>query len=183
MNAIGAVSIDLLRPIALDRYGENRSTGAFILIDAETNSTVAAGMITAASEAARSVSGPVTAEERAARWGHRGGVLELSGPVELIDRIERSLFARGAIAARIEADVEPFAVHRDMIDLLTHSKVLSGMIALVVNLTGGETLTARVEDQEIALDANDSIQAIAAIHDLLGRSGILLSTGNADWVI
>ena len=38
----------LLRPIALDLYGENRATGAFILIDPETNSTVAAGMITAA---------------------------------------------------------------------------------------------------------------------------------------
>ena len=48
MNGIGVVNIDLLRPIALDLYGENRSTGAFILIDAETNSTVAAGMITAA---------------------------------------------------------------------------------------------------------------------------------------
>ena len=43
MNGIGVVNIDLLRPIALDLYGENRSTGAFILIDAETNSTVAAG--------------------------------------------------------------------------------------------------------------------------------------------
>ena len=49
MNGIGVVTLDLLRPIAMDLYGENRSTGAFILIDSETNSTVAAGMITAAS--------------------------------------------------------------------------------------------------------------------------------------
>jgi len=183
MNGIGVVNIELLRPIALDLYGENRSTGAFILIDAESNSTVAAGMITAASGSAASTSGPVTAEERAARWGHRGGVLELTGPVELIDRIERSLFARGAITARIELDTEPFSVHAGMVDLLIRSKVLSGVIALVVNLTGGEALTARAEGEQITLDASNAVEAIAAVHELLARSGILVSTGNADWVI
>ena len=183
MNGIGVVSIDLLRPIALDLYGENRSTGAFILIDAETNSTAAAGMITAASGQAVSASGPVTAEEKAARWGHRGGALELTGPVELIDRVERSLFARGAITARIEADAEPFSIHAGMVDLLVRSNVLSGMIALVVNLTGGETLIARIEGEEIRLDANNAVEAITAVHELLGRSGILLSAGNTDWVI
>jgi sulfate adenylyltransferase large subunit len=183
MNGIGVVNIDLLRPIALDLYGENRSTGAFILIDADTNSTVAAGMITAASGAVATTSGPVTAEERAARWGHRGGVLSLAGPVELIDRIERSLFARGAITARIEVDAEPFSIHSGMVDLLIRSKVLSGMIALVVNLTGGETLTARAEGEEATLDANSTVEAVAAVHELLARCGILLSTGNADWVI
>ena len=182
MNGIGVVNIDLLRPIALDLYGENRSTGAFILIDAETNSTVAAGMITAVSDRRLQRSGPVTAEERAARWGHRGGVLELTGPVELIDRIERSLFVRGAIAARIEADAEPFAIHAGMVDLLVRSKVLSGMIALVVNLTGGETLTARVEGEQITLDANDASAAIATVNELLVRSEILLP-GNVDWEI
>jgi len=183
MNAIGVVSIDLLRPIALDLYGENRSTGAFILIDAETNGTVAAGMITGATGAVASTSGPVTAEERAARWGHHGGVLELTGPVELIDRIERSLFVRGAITARIDADAAPFAIHPGMVESLVASKALSGLIALVINLSGGETLTARVECEEIVLDANDSTKAIAAVHELLGRSGILVSNGNVDWVI
>jgi hypothetical protein len=70
-----------------------------------------------------------------------------------------------------------------MIDLLIGSKVLSGMIALVVNLTGGETLTARAEGEQIAFNANDTPGAVAAVHELLVRSGILLSTGNPDWVI
>jgi len=183
MNAIGVVNIDLLRPIALDLYSKNRSTGAFILIDAETNSTVAAGMITAVSGEVASTSGPVTSEERAARWGHHGGVLELTGPVELIDRVERSLFARGAITARIDADAAPFAIHPGMVEVLVSSGALAGMIALVVNLTGGETLTARAEGEQITLDANDSTQAIAAVHELLGRSGILVATESADWVI
>ena len=53
MNDIGAVTFNLLRPIAVDLYGENRNTGALILIDAETNRTVAAGMVTAASDSIR----------------------------------------------------------------------------------------------------------------------------------
>lgn len=183
MNGIGVVNIDLLRPIALDLYGENRSTGAFILIDPESNSTVAAGMIRAVSGASASVSGPVTAEERAARWGHHGGLLELTGPAELIDSIERSLFMRGAITARIEADAEPFSTHPETVDLLVKSKVMSGMIVLIVNLTGNETLAARAEDQEIELDAHEAAPAIAAVHGLLVRSGILVSSDNADWEI
>jgi sulfate adenylyltransferase large subunit len=182
MNGIGVVNIDLLRPIALDLYSENRSTGAFILIDAETNSTVAAGMITAASSPAASTSGPVTAEERAARWGHRGGVLELTGPVELIDRIERSLFVRGAITARIEVDTE-FGISGSTIEHLIRSKVLTGMIALIVNLAAGETLTVQADGEQITLNASDPVAAIAAVNELLARSGILLSSGNADWEI
>jgi sulfate adenylyltransferase subunit 1 len=183
MNGIGVVNIDLLRPLAFDLYGENRSTGAFILIDPESNSTVAAGMITAVSGPAASTSGPVTTEERAARWGHRDGVLELTGPVELIDRIERSLFARGAITARIEADTEPFSIHAGMVDLLIRSKILSGMIALVVNLTGADSFTARAEGEQVALDANDVTGAIAAVHGLLTRSGILMASESTDWEI
>jgi sulfate adenylyltransferase large subunit len=182
MNGIGVVNIDLLRPIALDLYGENRSTGAFILIDAETNSTVAAGMIIAASSPTASTSGPVTAEEKAARWGHRGGVLELTGPVELIDRIERSLFVRGAIIARIDVDAE-FGISRNSIEPLIRSKIFAGMIALIVNLAAGEILTAQADGEQITLNASDPVAAIAAVNELLARSGILLSSGNADWEI
>ncbi len=182
MNGIGVVNIDLLRPIALDLYGENRSTGAFILIDAESNSTVAAGMITAASSPAASTSGPVTAEERAARWGHRGGVLELTGPVELIDRIERSLFVRGAITSRIEVDAE-FGISSSTIEHLIRSKILSGMVVLIVYLVAGETLTAQADGEQITLNASEPVAAIAAVNELLARSGILLSSGNADWEI
>ena len=182
MNGIGAVNIDLLRPIALDLYRENRSTGAFILIDAETNSTVAAGMITAASTPAASTSGPVTAEERAARWGHHSGVLELTGPIYLIDLIERSLFVLGAITARIEVD-SAFGVDAGMAKVLIASKALSGMIALIVNLSEGETLIARAEGEQITLDAKDVSGSIAAVHELLGRANILVPRENADWVI
>jgi len=48
LNDIGKVELRLAEPVAVDRYAENRTTGAFILIDEATNETVAAGMIRAA---------------------------------------------------------------------------------------------------------------------------------------
>ena len=45
MNDIARVVISLAQPVFADAYLANRSTGAFILIDAATNHTVAAGMI------------------------------------------------------------------------------------------------------------------------------------------
>jgi sulfate adenylyltransferase subunit 1 (EFTu-like GTPase family) len=45
MNAIGLVIIDTARALCFDSYSDNRLTGSFILIDAATNATVAAGMI------------------------------------------------------------------------------------------------------------------------------------------
>jgi bifunctional enzyme CysN/CysC len=49
LNDIGAVRVRLSAPLAVDTYADNRTTGAFILIDEATNDTVAAGMIRAAS--------------------------------------------------------------------------------------------------------------------------------------
>jgi len=51
MNEIGAVRISTARPLFFDLYRSNRDTGAFILIDRQTNATAAAGMITSAAEA------------------------------------------------------------------------------------------------------------------------------------
>ncbi len=45
MNDIARVAFRLAQPLAVDRYAENRATGAFIVIDASTNNTVGAGMI------------------------------------------------------------------------------------------------------------------------------------------
>jgi sulfate adenylyltransferase subunit 1 len=45
LNEICMVNIKTASPICVDTYKNNRSNGAFILIDENTNSTVAAGMI------------------------------------------------------------------------------------------------------------------------------------------
>jgi sulfate adenylyltransferase subunit 1 len=45
MNDIARVSFKLAQPLCVDAYIDNRSTGAFIVIDEATNNTVGAGMI------------------------------------------------------------------------------------------------------------------------------------------
>ncbi|MCX8996529.1 sulfate adenylyltransferase subunit CysN [Rhizobiaceae bacterium BDR2-2] len=47
MNAIGSVRLDFEEMAIFDAYLDNRTTGAFILIDPETHNTIAGGMITA----------------------------------------------------------------------------------------------------------------------------------------
>ena len=62
MNEVGVVRLTTARPVFFDPYRENRGSGAFILIDRQTNATAAAGMIVAAAEA-----GTESAAERLAR--------------------------------------------------------------------------------------------------------------------
>ena len=45
MNDISKVKIRTTKPLMVDAYRENRTTGSIILIDDTTNETVAAGMI------------------------------------------------------------------------------------------------------------------------------------------
>lgn len=45
MNEIGRVTLRTTKPLMVDRYRDNRITGSLILIDDNTNETVAAGMI------------------------------------------------------------------------------------------------------------------------------------------
>jgi bifunctional enzyme CysN/CysC/sulfate adenylyltransferase subunit 1 len=47
LNDIGRIGVRCARPVAADPYAANRATGSFILIDALTNETAAAGIILA----------------------------------------------------------------------------------------------------------------------------------------
>jgi sulfate adenylyltransferase subunit 1 len=186
MNDIGAVTLNLLRPIAVDSYYENRNSGAFILIDSESNATVAAGMVTAASAATAADSddetaawGRVTDGEREARWGHRGGVLELAGPVALIDAVERSLFAAGAVTSRIEASDDAFQLHPGLLEIVSRIAARSGLLALVVRGNESDTLTASIEGELLTLDAGDSMHAVTATHQFLQRTGVFVSPEKA----
>jgi len=198
MNDIGVATLNLLRPIALDAYGEIRGTGAFILVDAETNGTVAAGMTriahglqSAGAPVLADTWGPVTAGEREARWGHRGGVLELTGPKELIDAIERSLFERGAATVRIEADDEAFVLHPQLKEIVTGLEVKRGLLALVTSENESGTLKATAEGKQIvvetetggetdgAVEAGNTSWAnkvVAAVHQLLLDAGVFVSS-------
>jgi len=187
MNGIGVVTVQLLRPIAVDIYGKNRTTGAFILMDPQTNATVAAGMITSVSGEgglhSAAGAGPVTANERAARWGHRGALLEMSGPEELIDKIERSLFYQGMITSRIDTRNELFRLHPRLLENIVKLKIQSGFLALIAVANTSDKLTVRVETHQASVSANQPEHAIQAVHNLLVRAGIVKTSESVDWEI
>jgi sulfate adenylyltransferase large subunit len=186
MNDIGTVTLNLLRPIAIDVYSENRSTGAFILIDPKTNGTVAAGMITAmvadtsdGEDESAVEAGPVGARERAARWGHQGGALMLDGPAQLIDAVERSLFGAGVIVQRVNSADPLFTATPGLLDAFTGLQVASGLLVLLATVREGDELTARIHDRELILNGDDSSPAVTAIHQLLHQEKILFDTEGA----
>ena len=176
LNSIGVVNLGLLQPIAFDLYRENRSTGAFILIDPATNGTVAAGMIVESPEDVRAanVSGAVTKDERVVRWGHRGGVLELAGPSHAIARIERSLFDIGAVTARVAATNATYGSEAAM-----GFMVEGGLIVLNLKSNDSSTLEAHSGEHHVTLDAGDVDAMISAVHQVLIRSGVVVSSGKA----
>jgi len=184
MNGIGVANLTLLRPIALDAYRESRATGAFILIDPETNATVASGMVNAASgETGRAetlgASGPVSLAEGAARWGHKGGALELTGSPDLIDRIERRLFAQGLATTRIEKDDAAFS-DPGWLAAIVRWNVQSGLLALVVTQAESGRLTAKAGGEEVIVNANELDAAFNAVQALLQRAGIVTRQESGD---
>jgi sulfate adenylyltransferase large subunit len=185
MNDIGSVRLKLLRPMALDTYAQNRATGAFILIDPQSNGTVAAGMVTAIALAeqpddAPDAWGPITAGEREARWGHRGGALELNGPATLIDAIERSLFTIGVISSRANAESDLFLLHPALLAELAEVQTRSGILTLLVRQNDSDELVARMDNESISVDANEPMRALSAVHQLLNRAGIFVSAERAN---
>jgi sulfate adenylyltransferase large subunit len=102
MNGIGVAEIATRRPIALERYSDNRTLGAFVLIDAETNATVGAGMVREIlrEEDVAANTAPVMPLERASRWGHAGVVLRLNAPADVAHALERALLRAGAFVVR-----------------------------------------------------------------------------------
>jgi bifunctional enzyme CysN/CysC len=117
LNEIGRLVLTSSQPLYFDAYRKNRATGCFILIDPMTHHTVAAGMLLDREVSDRlpsriaftrheDSSRPrlVTPEERSQRYGHQPATVWLTGltacgKIELAQRLEKALFARGAICA------------------------------------------------------------------------------------
>jgi sulfate adenylyltransferase large subunit len=131
MNDLVRVRFHASRPIFCDAYGESRGTGAFVLVDALSNATVAAGMIESARPMdSRRRQGAVTAVERAERLGHRAALVRIAadGP-----GVERALFDRGVVAVTLDAGTaSPDTVER---------LVAAGLVVLVVDVAD-EAFTA-----------------------------------------
>jgi hypothetical protein len=142
--------------------------------------TAAQGQTVAEEDDAAAAWGRVTAGEREARWRHRGGILELAGPVELIDAVERSLFAIGAVTCRVDAGEGASLRHLGLLDVVTDLHTQSGFLTILARAGDEGTLTASASGFEITLDAENRMHAVAAVHELLQRAGIFISSEGAD---
>jgi sulfate adenylyltransferase subunit 1 len=89
MNDIGVVEVATTRPVFFDSYADNRATGSFILIDATTNATAAAGMIR------RGVSDDTTSAE-----SKQHSALLLLPDTALANEVEQLLIAQGVAVVR-----------------------------------------------------------------------------------
>ncbi|KFE72050.1 GTP-binding protein [Hyalangium minutum] len=110
LNDIGKVRLAAKRPLLCDPYQDNRSTGAFIVIDALTHDTVAAGMILGpASDGDKAARTLISAQERRERLGQKGEVILLPDSPEAEQRayqLERHLFDQGRHVSVVRGDTE-----------------------------------------------------------------------------
>jgi bifunctional enzyme CysN/CysC len=122
LNEIGAVELELDRPLAFDPYGENRDTGGFILIDRITNDTVGAGMLEFALRRGDNLTWqPVDVDRRAraALKGQRPCVVWLtglsgSGKSTIANLVEGALHALGHHTYLLDGDNVRHGLTKDL---------------------------------------------------------------------
>ena len=172
LNRIGRVNISLNQPIAFDRYRNNKSTGAFIVIDRLTNSTVAAGMIldkrtndntgawwdeSPASETLTREVSEVTAEERETRFGQKPITVLFTGrpgagKSTTAYGVERSLFDLGRATKVLDGQNVRMGLNRDLnfsIDGRSENVRRVAEVARLFNRAGLISLISLVSPREI----------------------------------
>jgi sulfate adenylyltransferase subunit 1 (EFTu-like GTPase family) len=87
LNQIASLTVSTARPLIFDRYGDNRATGSFVLIDPATNFTAGAGMISeVVRERAGASAARPSAAERLARIARSAGT-----DAEAVEAVRRTL--------------------------------------------------------------------------------------------
>jgi sulfate adenylyltransferase subunit 1 len=174
LNGIGLVAVETHLPLYLDTYRENRHTGSFILIDSETNATVAAGMIRAvhAHPGAQAVddsarASAVSEQERIAQWGHTGAQLVFRGSEATALAAERALFAQGAFVVSATEKTAPILARAGALAIVFAGGDKSGV---TVNTPAGSEWFELPREAAAAVDATLR---------LLRGSGILREKGRA----
>jgi bifunctional enzyme CysN/CysC len=122
LNEVGVANLSLARPIAFDPYAENRTTGAFILIDRYSNQTVAAGMIDFALRRATNIHHQNITVSKAARTAlmhHKPAVLWFTGlpgagKSTIANLVEAGLHARGVHTLLLDGDNVRHGLNRDL---------------------------------------------------------------------
>jgi bifunctional enzyme CysN/CysC len=121
-NAIGRVEIETAMPVAFDCYSDNRGTGGFILIDAASHRTVAAGLAIGSLDQAtnvhhqpQDVSPAIREQAKAQRamvvWltGYPG-----SGKSTIANLVERKLVALGRQTMLLDGDNLRMGLNADL---------------------------------------------------------------------
>jgi bifunctional enzyme CysN/CysC len=112
LNEIGRCVVTTDRPITFEPYADNRDLGGFILIDRQSNLTVAAGMIDFALRRAQNVHWEAHDVDKAARGrlnGHRPAVIWLTGlsgagKSSIADVVEKQLHHAGVRTYLLDGD-------------------------------------------------------------------------------
>jgi len=113
LNELGRVTLRTQQPLLLDEYSRNAVTGSFILIDPDTNGTVAAGMVRDTTPAANRSASPnavrhanlVTAEDRLSKGSTVWFTgLSGSGKSSVAMLVERKLLELGRPAYVLDGD-------------------------------------------------------------------------------
>jgi len=122
MNEIGVCNLTVARQVAFDAYANNRSTGAFILIDRDTNQTLAAGMIDFALRRASNIHRQAITISKTARAGlmhHKPAVLWFTGlpsagKSTIANLVEARLHAEGVHTLLLDGDNIRHGLNRDL---------------------------------------------------------------------
>jgi sulfate adenylyltransferase large subunit len=149
MNDIGAVEVELTRPLFFDPYAENRSGGNFILIDPGTNATLAAGMIR------RGLTGADAAPI------HRSALIFLAQDA-LTNEVEVSLLKESISVVRTRVESEK------MWAALLHL----GLVVLVEGIGTSRVKATLAAEGFTVIDAAEMTEA-SAILDRLRQEGVL----------
>lgn len=121
-NDIGEADLALSRPIPFDPYEKNRETGSFVLVDRQTNITVACGMIMHSLRRAENIhwhAEEIGQAERAAIKGQQPCVVWLtglsgSGKSTIANAVERRLFEQGRHTMLLDGDNVRHGLNRDL---------------------------------------------------------------------
>ncbi len=140
LNDVGRVNITSPQPLFLDTYRGNRSTGSFIIIDPDTNATLAGGMVVDRNDheflpeiAPRGTpektiptsvhihreDGAVDRNARESALGFKAGTvwftgLSGAGKSALAKALERKFLAEGRACYRLDGDNLRFGLNRDL---------------------------------------------------------------------
>jgi sulfate adenylyltransferase subunit 1 len=140
MNDVGVAEIELTRTLFFDPYSNNRTSGSFILIDPQSNATLAAGMIRR---------GRATDH---AETSHKPALIYFASEMHvehLIVNLEKVLLREGTAVVRTRVTAEK----------TLHGLLSLGLVVLVPGAVNDETRNALEAVHFAVIDSSGFVSA------------------------